>query len=167
MKQILILTLGIYLVSCHNRTYRPPLTTGLEGKPIPSFSVLLSDSSTILNTADIPKGRPIVLLYISPQCPYCRAELTSILKNMSTLGDTKFYVFTNWPFRQFKAFYTYYQLGKYQNIVAGQDYANALSHHYPLPGVPFTAFYDKNKNLDKAFAGLMRIDQIKSLEAKN
>ncbi len=147
MKQIVIIALSIDLLSCHNRNDRPALPTGLEGKPLPSFDVLLSDSSTRLNTANIPKGKPIVLLYLSPECPYCRAELASILKNMPALRDTRFYIFTNWPFQQFKTFYTHYQLNKYENIVAGQDYANAFSTHYPLQAVPFTAFYDKNKNL--------------------
>jgi thiol-disulfide isomerase/thioredoxin len=167
MKKLLILSLSLYLFACHNRNDRPAMPTGQEGKPLPSFDVLLSDSSTRLNTADIPKGKPIVLLYLSPACPFCRAELSSILKNMSALSDTRFYVFTNWPFRQFKNFYKHYQLYKYKNIVAGQDYANAFATHYPLPAVPFTAFYDKNKNLDKAFIGLMPIEQIKSLENKN
>jgi hypothetical protein len=166
MKKILILTLGIYLVSCH-RNDRPPMSTGLEGKPLPSFDVLLNDSSTHLNTADIPKGKSIVVLYLSPQCPYCRSELASILKNLPSMGDTKFYVFTNWPFQQFKALCTYYRLDKYPNVVAGQDYRNAFASQYPLAAVPFTAFYDKNKNLDKAFVGLMPIEQIKNLEAKN
>jgi thioredoxin-related protein len=166
MKKTLILLVALYLVSCH-RYDRPPIQTGLEGKPLPSFDVLLSDSSTRLNTTDIPKGKQFVLLYLSPQCPYCRAELTSILKNMSSMQDTRFYVFTNWPFRQFKSFYSEYHLDNYQNIVAGQDYANAFATHYSLPGVPFTAFYDKNKNLTKAFLGVMPIEQIKSIEAKN
>src|SRR5258708_26803846 len=117
MKKILILALSVYLLGCHNRNDRPVMPTGLEGKPLPSFDVLLSDSSTRLNTADIPKGKPIVLLYLSPECPYCLAELTTILNNMSSLGDTRFYIFTTWPFRQFKAFYTHYQLEKYHNIV--------------------------------------------------
>lgn len=167
MKQLFVLALSICLFACHNRNDRSPVRTGLEGKPIPSFEVLLSDSSTRLNTADIPAGKPIVLLYLSPQCPFCRAELTSILKNMSSLKDTRFYVFTNWPFKQFKSFYTHYQLDKYQNIVAAQDYTNAFIHHYPLPAVPFTAFYDKNKNLNKAFIGLMPIEQIQNLERIN
>lgn len=167
MKKVLVLMLGFYLMSCHNRNNRTATRTGLEGKPIPSFDILLSDSTTHLNTADIPTGRPVVLLYLSPVCPFCRAELTSILKNMSSLKNTQFYVVTNWPFPQFKSFYTHYQLNKYPNIVAGQDYANALGAHYPLQAVPFTAFFDKKNHLDKAFVGLMPIEQIKHLESED
>ncbi len=155
------------MLGCHNRTERPALLTGQEGKPLPFFDLLLIDSSTRLNTANIPQGKPIILLYVSPQCPYCAAELASILKNISTLGDTKFYVFTNWPFRQFKLFYKHFGLDKYPNIVAGQDYTNAFMHHYSVPGVPFTAFYDKNKKLEKAFVGLLSIEEIKKVEMKN
>lgn len=162
MKKISIIILSIVLLSCH-RNYRPPIKTGFEGQTLPSFNLLLSDSSTHLNTGDIPKGQPIVMLFLSPQCPYCRAELTGILKNISSFNGVKFYVFTNWPFTQFKSFYTTYELSKYKNIVAGQDYTNFFLTHFSAMGVPYTAIYNKNKKLSKAFMGIMPAEQIKEL----
>jgi thiol-disulfide isomerase/thioredoxin len=163
MKKVVILLLGVFLISCHNRNNRPALKTGFEGKPLPSFNILLPDSMTQINTASIPRGKPVVLFFFSPECPYCRAQLSSILKNMSTLSGIRFYVFTNYPFNEFKSFYTYYQLGKYSNIVAGQDYRDFFFQHFRPSGIPYTAIYTGDKRMEKAFLGLMPVEQIKEV----
>ena len=158
-------SLSFCFFSC-NRTYRPPVKTGFEGKSLPSFELLLSDSTTSLNTSDIPNGKPVVLLFFSPRCPFCRAEIGDILKNISELRSIRFYLLTNWPFRQFKGFYTYYQLSKYSNIVAGQDYKDFFLGHFKPIGVPFTMIYGKDMKLNKAFVGPVTAEQIKEVSGK-
>jgi len=162
MKRIIIVGLSLCLLSCH-RNYRPAIKTGFEGTTLPAFNILLSDSTTQLNTASIPEGKSIVMLFYSPQCPYCRAEMTNIMKNMSTMAGIRFYIFTNFPFGQFKAFAEHYQFYKYANIVAGQDYTNFFMEHFKPLGIPYTAIYTKDKKLNQAFMGLMPADQIKSI----
>jgi len=166
MKRIIIVVLSLCLFSCH-RNYRPAIKTGFEGTALPSFNILLSDSTTQINTSSIPEGTSIVMLFFSPQCPYCRAEMTNIMKNISTLGAIRFYIFTNFPFRQFKAFSEHYQFDKYANIVAGQDYTNFFFRHFKPLGIPYTAIYTKDKKLNKAFMGLMPAEQIKSVAENN
>ena len=163
---ILFLSASVCLLSCHPND-RPAIKTGFEGKPLPSFSLLLSDSTTSLNTLDIPKGQPIVLLYFSPQCPFCRAEIADIIRNITTMKDVRFYLFTNWPFRTFKGFYKHYQLDKYPNIVAGQDSANYFARYFQAAVVPYTAVYSKNKLLEQAFMGRMDARQIKAVAEIN
>jgi len=162
VKKVIALFLALCLFSCHPND-RPAIKTGFEGKPLPAFSLLLIDSSTSFNTHDIPKGEPIVLLFFSPQCPFCRAEISDIIKNISTMSRVRFYLFTNWPFRTFKSFYSHYQLNKYPNIVAGQDEKNYFLNHFKTIGVPFTVVYTKDKILQKAFVGRMNADQIKEV----
>ena len=47
-----------------------PEKTGLEGKIMPSFKLLLEDSITYVDTKNIPIGKPVVLFYYGPHCPY-------------------------------------------------------------------------------------------------
>ncbi|OQP66623.1 TlpA family protein disulfide reductase [Niastella populi] len=159
MKLLFSFLLSVFLLGCYSKE---PLKTGLEGKPLPSFSLLLPDSSTYLNTATIPSGHPIALFFYGPYCPYSRAQMEIILNNMSELKDVHFYVFTSYPFHDMKKFYDDYQLNKYSNITAGIDYKLVFSNYYQVPGVPYLAVYDKNKLLKQAFIGQVYSKQIKS-----
>jgi len=160
MKNIPILFVLICLCGCNEQ---PPLKTGLEGKPLPSFNLLLNDGVTYFNTGNIPAGKPVVLFYFSPECPYCRAQMTNIINDISSLQNVRFYVFTNYPFSELRSFYKHYQLQKYQNIVVGVDYANFFGDYFKIQVVPYTAIYSKDNKLNKAFIGNIPVKQIKEI----
>jgi len=158
MKYILQLLLAVVFFSCNRR---PPYKTGFEGKPLPSFTLQLIDSTTYINTRDLHFKKPVVFFAVSPVCPYCAAEMNAIIDNMSTLKNTQFYIFTAWPYSTFKDFYARYQLNKYPNIVAGVDLANSFGRYYKIPVVPLTAFYGKDKRLDVVYLGNLSSRQLK------
>jgi thiol-disulfide isomerase/thioredoxin len=159
MKKVILVVSLTAMFGCNAR--RQPLKTGLEGKPLPAFNLLLNDSSTYINTVNIPAGKPVVLFYFSPRCPYCRAQMDDILKNISSLKDIRFYIFTDWPFQEMKAFYNYYQLNKYQNISVGVDYNSFFQKNFNAYGIPYTAIYRKDNKLNEAFMGIIDSKQIK------
>jgi len=158
MKRLFFLLTLLSLVGCYHAV---PEKTGLEGKPLPEFSLLLTDSSTYFNTRGIPSGNPVVLFYFSPQCPYCRAQMGEIIENIHSLKNIRFYIFTDWSFPDMKAFYVHYQLNSYPNIIMGVDYANFFEGYFKVRGVPYIAIYGKNKLLKEAFNGKVDISQIK------
>lgn len=161
-RMIILLLIAIVSFSC-KREFRPVVKTGLEGHPLPAFNILLPDSLTVFNTVNIPKGRPIVLLYFSPNCPYSQAEMRNIIKNMSTLKNVWFCILTNWPFRQLKGFYAYFKLNKYPNVIVGEDFENFFPQQYKPIGVPFTVIFNKDQKLKKAFLGTMPSKQIEEI----
>jgi len=161
MKSLLILTLVFGLSACKNNPQKPK--TGLEGKSIPSFSLLLSDSTTRLNTANIPSGQPVVLFFFGPYCPYSRAEMADIVTNMKQLKNIRFYAFTNAQFPDMKAFANYFKLQNYSNVVTGIDYTNFFADYFKAPGVPYLAFYDAQKRLKEVHIGQVDISEIKQL----
>src|SRR5882757_9947523 len=118
MKQMYVLFL-ISLIGC---TSKDPVRNNLKGKKMPSFSLLLADSITYINTADIPSGKAIVLFSFGPSCPYSRAQMEEIIEDMPSLKNIRFYIFTTWPFKEMKKFYSLYHLEKYPNIIVGEDY---------------------------------------------
>ena len=163
---LILVLLCSSLLGC-NRSFRPTVKTGFEGEPLPEFKLLLPDSNTVINTADIPKGSPIVLVYFSPNCPYSQAEMTNIINDISNLKGVRFCILTSWPFSQLKGFYAYYQLHKYQNIVVGEDFNNYFSGHFKPIGVPFTMIYNREKKLSNAFVGTMPGLQLENITANN
>jgi thiol-disulfide isomerase/thioredoxin len=158
MKRFLIPIAVLILVGCRHKE-----VTGLEGKLMPSFDLLLPDSITHLNTNNIPIGKPVVLFYFGPYCPYSRAEMEDIISNIDKLKSLHFYIFTSFPFQDMKKFYDYYKLNNYPNITIGTDTANYFGRYYKAPGYPFLAIYDKKKHLKEAILGKSDIDLIKNI----
>lgn len=159
MKFFLIMLVPFILFGCYSKE---PIKTGLEGKPLPSFNLLLSDSISNFNTTSIPPGQPVALLYFGPYCPYSRAQMEIILNNIDALKAIHFYVFTAYPYSDMKKFYDDYNLSKYPNITVGIDYKKFFREYFEVPGVPYMALYDKDKKLRKAFLGQVYTKQIKA-----
>jgi thiol-disulfide isomerase/thioredoxin len=159
MKYLIFIAV-IFGAGCYERE---PIKTGKEGSSIPSFDLLLPDSVSSINTGNIPNGQTNVLIYFGPHCPYSRAQIEDILSNIQTFKDVRFYLFTNWPFRDMKNFYLDYRINKYPNIIMGEDYANYFTKYFDAQGVPYLAFYDKNKRLIKAFVGKIDYRQIRKI----
>ena len=159
MKYITLIFL-IFLLSCYSKNAEK---TNLKGKTLPSFNLLLTDSITYFNTNSIHIGKPVVLFYFGPHCPYSRAQMEEIIKNIYVLKDIQFYVFTTWSFSEMKSFYENYKLNKYSNITVGVDYANFFAKYFKAQGVPYMAIYGKDKKLKEAFIGEVYSTQIKEV----
>jgi thiol-disulfide isomerase/thioredoxin len=160
MKSTFIYAIALVLVGCFGKE---PEKTGMEGKPLPSFKLFLADSTTYFDTKDIPTGKPVVLFFFGPHCPYSKLQAEEIVNNMQSLKDVQFYFFTTWSFRELKQFYAKYELKKYPNIVAGVDYTNFFADQFSAQGVPYMAIYGKDKRLREAFIGKIKSSQIKSV----
>ena len=160
MKNISILLLLTGLSGCFIRSREK---SDLEGKILPAFNLLLTDSLTVLNTGNIPTGKPIVLFYFSPDCPYCRAEITEITDNVKKLKDIQFYIFTPVSFRGLKQFYERYQLKNYSNLTVGQDYSFYFSRYFKPRGIPCLAIYDTSKLLKQIIIGKTTPSDIKNI----
>ena len=158
MKKLWILLLLAALSGCSSRDPRP---TGKEGKTLPLFSLLLSDSTTHFTTASIAAGKPTVLFYFGARCPYSHAQMEEILAHIDELEDINIYMITTSPYDEMMAFYKQYSLEEYPNIVVGRDTADFFANHYQAPGVPFLAIYRKNKIMHEAYVGELEASQIK------
>lgn len=165
MKCSIFLLIIAVLAGCDARVKRPVIT-GFEGKPLPAVSLLLSDSITYINTSSIPAGKPVVLFYFSPQCPYCRAQVAEIVKDMDALKDIQIYMITGFPIPEIRRFLKEYQLTKYTNVIMGRDSTEYLAYYFKVPGVPYMAIYGKDRKLRNAFIGQVYGKQIKEVAMK-
>jgi thiol-disulfide isomerase/thioredoxin len=160
MKLIATLTFLFLLASCRKT---PTFKTGLEGKELPKFSMLLIDSVSHLDTKDIPKGEPVALFYFSPFCPYCRAETSEILESIDKLKGIRIYMITNYPFADMKRYYQEYKLASYPNITMAYDPQYFFINYFKAAGVPFMAIYGKDKKLNGAYMGIVKSSDIRDL----
>lgn len=134
--------------------------TGFEGRMLPSFQVLLTDSTTYLNTADIPTGKPFVVIGFSPICKHCGAETADIIKHIEEFKDIHIYYVTPFPIPQINGFYGYFKLANYPNISMGRDGQDYFLTYFKAAGVPFTAVFDSKKRLKQVFASQVDASQL-------
>jgi peroxiredoxin len=163
MKYLLLGAL-LFLVACYGKT---PEKTGMEGKQLPSFNLLLTDSATIFNTREIPTGKSFILFVFDPHCPYSRAQMQSMVDKMEKFKDINFYVFGIAPLNEIKDFATHYKLSKHANITVGIDQKNAYGQYMNIMAVPYIAIYDKDKKLKNSFSGETDMDMIKEIAQEN
>jgi thiol-disulfide isomerase/thioredoxin len=155
------LFLAFLLSACAKN--KQPLHTGLEGKVLPSFNILLNDSATYVNSSAFSKGQSFVLFYFSPHCPYCRAELDEIIQNKTLLSGIQFYLITDLPFLEMDHFTKEFNLSKYSNIVVGYDPNYSVLNYFRPSGVPYLAIYGKDNKLRKAYLGQLPVNEIKQV----
>lgn len=160
MKQISLLFIIVCLAGCFGAT---PEKNGLEGKPLPAFNILLTDSITWFNTNAIPAGKPVALFYFSPFCPYCRAQTEEIIDDINKLKDIQFYFVTTFSYSLMKQYYNKYQLSKYPNITMGVDTGHFVQNYFKPAGLPFMAIYGKDKKLNKSFLGKIYTNQLQKV----
>jgi peroxiredoxin len=146
----------LFLVSCFGVVAEK---TGKEGQEMPDFNILLTDN-TVLNTRNLSAGKPIVLFYISPYCPYCNKQTKDILSEMGDFSDIQFLFITSYPLEEIEKFKKGYNLSKYPNITVGVDTAHFIHDYFGAEGVPYTAVYNKNKKLNKTFLGPLTVRQL-------
>jgi len=146
-------------------TDRPSYHSGLEGKQMPDFKMLLVDSASI-SVKSISEGEPVVLFYFEPTCPYSRAQMADILDHMKDFEGVRFCIVSDFKLKEIKAFADKYQLHSHKNISIGLDASDSIAHYFNIQGVPFTGIYDKHKTLRQAFAGIVSSKEIKETISK-
>jgi len=146
---VLFLFIGWTLFTAFMATVKAK--TGMEGRLLPSFDLLLPDSSTHLNTAAIPTGKTFVVIGFQPWCTHCQAETKDIIAHIQQLKDIPIYYVTPYPFWEMKVFYKHFKLDQYPNITMGREANDSFFRYFKAHGVPFTAVFDSKKRLKQAF----------------
>ena len=164
MRKILFYFLIASIYCCKNEHVQ--IKTGLEGKLMPSFNLLLMDSTTKLNTQNIPVGESIVLFYFSPKCPYCKAQTEDLIEDIKSLKHIRFYLISNFPFEDIQKYCTRYHLEKYSNIIVASDYEMFFNQYFKAEGLPYLAIYDSDKKLKQVLLGQVKTNLIKNILQK-
>jgi thiol-disulfide isomerase/thioredoxin len=114
---------------------------------IPSFKILLSNG-TYYTRQDIPKGKPVILIYFSPDCEHCQKLLNSFFPRIKEFKNSEIVLVTFKTVDEVKTFEQQYQTYKYPNLVVGTE-GNTyyLRYYYKLTNTPFTVLYDKKGNM--------------------
>jgi len=149
MKKVLLFLMAA-VVSAAVYAQAPDTTSYLSNKNIPPISLIQGDSSLFTNK-DIPAGKPVVIIYFSPECGHCQLTAQEIKNNIDSVKDAFFVWVSYFPVPEIKDFAIKYKLAQYDNFKFGRDPKYAIPSFYKVKFTPFMAVYNTNGRLMQTF----------------
>lgn len=110
---------------------------------LPSFGLTLSSGQTI-KTEDLPKGKPVLLIYFAPDCDHCHTLMNAFFKRAGDFKAAEVLLVTFKPVNELHAFEQAYETYRYPNIKVGTETpVYFVRLFYRVQTTPFTALYNK------------------------
>lgn len=135
---------------------------------MPPFKILQTNGS-FYTAADLPKGKPVVLIYFAPDCEHCQELLSAVFKKIDAFKKAQLVLVTFKPVSDLPLFERSYGTAKYPNIKVGTEgNTYQLRLFYNVQTTPFTALYDKTGKLVYSYRKEPPVDDlIKRLNSLN
>lgn len=137
---------------------------------IPPYKILTKDSAFV-TPANLKKGKPVMIVYFSPDCTHCQhftEELKSKMdqekkKGLNTFRNTQIVMITFTQVLNMKLFYINYELAKYPNITVGTEGTTyTVLRYYNVKNTPYIAVYGKNGKLVQGFDKVPKLDTLEA-----
>ena len=127
---------------------------------LPPFKMYRSDK-TIFSVAELPKTKPIVLIYFDPDCEHCQKLMKELFQKIDAFKKAEIIMVTFKSMEEVAAFEKQNNTPKHSNIVVGTEGTGFyLRNYYGLVTMPFTALYDKNGNLKYSYRKETLVDDL-------
>jgi thiol-disulfide isomerase/thioredoxin len=117
----------------------------------------------IFNSTELPKGKPVVIIYFDPDCDHCQKMMDTLFKKINSFKKAELVLVTYKPLNELAAFEKKYNIHKYENIKAGTEgTVFYLRNYYKLIKMPFTALYDKRGNYSYSYKDQVPLNDLLS-----
>ena len=114
---------------------------------VPPFRVIQANGK-IFKAEYLPVGKPIVIIYFSPDCEDCQRLTKELLTRINDFKGVSFAMVTYQPVENVSKYVTKNSLGKYDNIYVGTEGSSLfVKNYYNIVKFPFVALYNKNGDL--------------------
>lgn len=129
-------------------------------QPVPPFKMTLSDNK-IFNASELPKGKPLVLIYFDPDCDHCQRLMDTLFKKINSFKKAELVLITYKPVTELASFEKKHDTHKYTNMKVGTEGTGFyLRNYFKLMIMPFTALYDKNGNYSYSYRKETPVDDL-------
>jgi len=131
-----------------------------QSNKLPAFSMTQADGK-VFKAQDLPKGKPIILIYFSPDCEHCQKLMDSFFKQTARFKKASVAMMTYLPVDKIAEFVKTYKVGRYPNIYAGTE-GNTLfvQRYYNLSQIPFVALYTKNGDFVTSYVRTVPLKEL-------
>ena len=155
MKTMTFLTRGLI---CLSTTVL--FSLAVFSQSLPPFKMYRSDK-TIFNATELPKTKPVVLIYFDPDCDHCQKLMKELFLKIDAFKKAEIIMVTFKPVEEVAAFEKQHNTQKYPNIIVGTEGIGFyLRNYYGLMTMPFTALYDKKGNLNYSYRKETFVDDL-------
>src|ERR1051325_10998578 len=115
---------------------------------LPPFEMALSSGKVLKASKDLPKRKPVIVIYFDPDCDHCQKLMNELFKRINTFRNVEIVMITFKSLSETAAFEKKYATHRYPNVIVGTE-GNYfyLRNYYKLVKMPFTALYDRSQNL--------------------
>jgi thiol-disulfide isomerase/thioredoxin len=152
MKRLLLLLLTLCLSGAG-------LVSAQTGK-LPPFKILKTDGK-LYRATELPMGKPILLIYFSPDCDHCKVMMDAFFKRVHDFDKASVVMITYFPVAAVSKFANEHQVHKYPNIITGTEGSSFfLRNYYKMTNVPFAALYDQNGNLISSYMQTIPLPEL-------
>ena len=160
----LILTVTITSINAQDYDTIPPYQK--DSLHIPSFTVLQTDS-VFINDKKIPKDKPVVIIYFSPECGHCQITADEFSKRMKDMKNIFFVWVSYYPLPEIKEFAKKFNLQQFNNIIIGRDPNYTIPSYFRVKFTPFMGVYNKEHHLIQTYQQGTEADTLINLLKEN
>ncbi len=118
---------------------------------VPSFRMIQSNGK-IFRAEYLPFGKPIIIIYFSPDCDDCQLLTSEFLARINDFKNVSIAMITYLSVESVSNFVARNNLSNYSNIYVGTE-GNSLfvKNYYDIEKFPFVALFNKNGDLIKKY----------------
>jgi thioredoxin-related protein len=118
---------------------------------LPPFQMVQANGK-IFRAQDLPVGKPILLIYFSPDCDHCEKMLKAFFAQAGNFQKASVAFITFLPVAKVSKFAKDNHLVNYPNMVAGTEGSTFfIRNYYRVRDLPFVALYTKNGDYVTSF----------------
>ena len=127
---------------------------------IPTFKIFTAPDSTAFTNEQLKKGKPVLLMFFSPDCDHCQKETKELLAYKQELKGIQIVMVSPVSYNLIKGFYLGYNIASMPDVKMGQDLNYVLGSKYRLRTYPAMFLYDSAGKLVKAFVGNVGVTAV-------
>jgi thioredoxin-related protein len=125
----------------------------------PSFYTASIISDHEFCTDSLP-NKPVLLMFISPDCDFCQAEIKQLKAEQDKLKDIFILLITSAPKKQAYNFYTNQKLSQLTNLQFLSDEDMKISDYFDVNIIPSIFLYNKDRKLIHKYKGEVKIETL-------
>jgi thioredoxin-related protein len=131
-----------------------------QPRKLPPFRIMQANGK-VFNARELPLGKPIVLVYFSPDCDHCQAMLKEFFRRPEDFKKASVAMITFQPVGMVAKFMKDYKVSRYPFITAGTEGTSFfVRNYYRIQEMPFAALHDKDGNLVASYQKVVPLNEL-------
>lgn len=121
-----------------------------QGK-IPPFRMIKPDGR-IFRAEDLPLGKPVIIIYFSPDCEECKKLTGELLESMNDFTNISIAMITYQSQENVKLYVSNNMLDKYSNIYIGTEGSTLFVRNwYNIMTFPYLVLFNSNGDMIRKY----------------